>query len=135
MLRHACFPPKTIFYRDPFSYYRKRKKKLIIILTYLPFSFAAGFRSISAVDTAAAQRARARAQYSNLARLKVTSGTASLRKLQLFFFSFGLFNQCMTFFLISYCLPFCEHTHKHTEGQMAQQGNLICESIHPVCFY
>uniref|UniRef100_W4VRQ5 Putative microtubule associated-protein orbit n=1 Tax=Corethrella appendiculata TaxID=1370023 RepID=W4VRQ5_9DIPT len=39
----------------------------------------AGFRSISAVDTAAAQRARARAQYSNLARLKVTSGTASLQ--------------------------------------------------------
>lgn len=44
------------------------------------FLFLAGFRSISAVDTAAAQRARARAQYSNLARLKVTSGTASLRK-------------------------------------------------------
>lgn len=45
---------------------------------------AAGFRSVSAVDTAAAQRARARAQYSNLARLKVTSGTASLRKLSFF---------------------------------------------------
>jgi hypothetical protein len=40
----------------------------------------AGFRSVSAVDTAAAQRARARAQYSNLARMKVTSGAASLRK-------------------------------------------------------
>ncbi|KAL5286274.1 CLASP1 family protein [Megaselia abdita] len=39
---------------------------------------SAGFRSVSAVDTAAAQRARARAQYSNLARMKVTSGTASL---------------------------------------------------------
>ncbi|XP_061500399.1 CLIP-associating protein isoform X10 [Anopheles gambiae] len=39
---------------------------------------AGGFRSVSAVDTAAAQRARARAQYSTLARLKVTSGTASL---------------------------------------------------------
>lgn len=39
---------------------------------------SAGFRSVSAVDTAAVQRARARAQYSNLARLKVTSGTASL---------------------------------------------------------
>lgn len=38
----------------------------------------AGFRSVSAVDAAAVQRARARAQYSNLARLKVTSGTASL---------------------------------------------------------
>lgn len=43
-------------------------------------NIAAGFRSVSAVDTAAAQRARARAQYSNLARMKVTSGTASLRK-------------------------------------------------------
>ncbi|XP_055379513.1 CLIP-associating protein isoform X3 [Condylostylus longicornis] len=39
----------------------------------------AGLRSISAVDTAAAQRARARAQYSNLARMKMTSGTASLQ--------------------------------------------------------
>ncbi|XP_059614672.1 CLIP-associating protein isoform X2 [Phlebotomus argentipes] len=38
----------------------------------------ANFRSISAVDTQAAQRARARAQYSSLARLKVSSGTASL---------------------------------------------------------
>ncbi|XP_049543121.1 CLIP-associating protein isoform X4 [Anopheles darlingi] len=40
---------------------------------------AGGFRSVSAVDTAAAQRARARAQYSTLARMKVTSGTASLQ--------------------------------------------------------
>uniref|UniRef100_A0A6B2EFM1 Putative microtubule associated-protein orbit n=1 Tax=Phlebotomus kandelakii TaxID=1109342 RepID=A0A6B2EFM1_9DIPT len=40
---------------------------------------SANFRSISAVDTQAAQRARARAQYSSLARLKVTSGTASLQ--------------------------------------------------------
>ncbi|XP_037906133.1 CLIP-associating protein isoform X4 [Hermetia illucens] len=40
---------------------------------------SAGFRSVSAVDAAAVQRARARAQYSNLARLKVTSGTASLQ--------------------------------------------------------
>ncbi|XP_059614674.1 CLIP-associating protein isoform X4 [Phlebotomus argentipes] len=39
----------------------------------------ANFRSISAVDTQAAQRARARAQYSSLARLKVSSGTASLQ--------------------------------------------------------
>ncbi|XP_055538198.1 CLIP-associating protein isoform X10 [Wyeomyia smithii] len=38
----------------------------------------AGLRSISAVDTAAAQRARARAQYSNMARMKISSGTASL---------------------------------------------------------
>lgn len=43
-------------------------------------STKAGFRSISAVDTAAVQRARARAQYSNMARMKVTPGTASLRK-------------------------------------------------------
>uniref|UniRef100_A0A1L8E5Z7 Putative microtubule associated-protein orbit n=2 Tax=Nyssomyia neivai TaxID=330878 RepID=A0A1L8E5Z7_9DIPT len=40
---------------------------------------SANFRSVSAVDTQAAQRARARAQYSSLARLKVTSGTASLQ--------------------------------------------------------
>ncbi|XP_055538196.1 CLIP-associating protein isoform X9 [Wyeomyia smithii] len=39
----------------------------------------AGLRSISAVDTAAAQRARARAQYSNMARMKISSGTASLQ--------------------------------------------------------
>uniref|UniRef100_A0A336M1C0 CSON009687 protein n=1 Tax=Culicoides sonorensis TaxID=179676 RepID=A0A336M1C0_CULSO len=38
----------------------------------------AGFRSVSAVDTAAAQRARARAQYSNMARMKISSGAASL---------------------------------------------------------
>lgn len=42
--------------------------------------YVAGFRSVSAVDTAAAQRARARAQYSNMARLKISSGAASLRK-------------------------------------------------------
>ncbi|XP_063699952.1 CLIP-associating protein isoform X4 [Culicoides brevitarsis] len=40
---------------------------------------SAGFRSVSAVDTAAAQRARARAQYSNMSRLKVSSGAASLQ--------------------------------------------------------
>lgn len=44
------------------------------------YVFLAGFRSVSAVDTAAAQRARARAQYSNMARLKISSGHASLRK-------------------------------------------------------
>lgn len=39
----------------------------------------AGLRSISAVDTAAAQRARARAQYSSMARMKISSGSASLQ--------------------------------------------------------
>ncbi|XP_065094586.1 CLIP-associating protein isoform X2 [Ochlerotatus camptorhynchus] len=39
----------------------------------------AGLRSVSAVDTAAAQRARARAQYSNMARMKISSGSASLQ--------------------------------------------------------
>lgn len=38
-----------------------------------------GLRSVSAVDTAAAQRARARAQYSNMARMKISSGSASLQ--------------------------------------------------------
>lgn len=50
-------------------------------LLMVEYSPEAGFRSISAVDTAAVQRARARAQYSNMARMKVTAGTASLRKL------------------------------------------------------
>lgn len=55
-------------------------KHFLISLKNSLSNIAAGFRSVSAVDTAAAQRARARAQYSNLARMKVTSGTASLRK-------------------------------------------------------
>lgn len=36
-------------------------------------------RSVSALDSAAAQRARARALYSHMSRAKVTAGTASLR--------------------------------------------------------
>lgn len=43
------------------------------------FGTNAGLRSVSAVDTAAAQRARARAQYSNMARMKISAGTASLQ--------------------------------------------------------
>lgn len=39
-----------------------------------------GFRSNSAIDLQAAQRAKARAQYSAMARNKIASGTASLRK-------------------------------------------------------
>lgn len=39
-----------------------------------------GFRSNSAIDLQAAQRAKARAQYSAMARTKIQSGTASLRK-------------------------------------------------------
>ncbi|XP_055919459.1 CLIP-associating protein isoform X2 [Eupeodes corollae] len=58
----------------PRSY--RNRSGIPIAQTYIPPR--AGFRSVSAVDTAAVQRARARAQYSNLARLKVTSGTASL---------------------------------------------------------
>lgn len=41
---------------------------------------AANYRSISAVDANAAQRARARAQYANLSRLKMTPGSAAVRK-------------------------------------------------------
>lgn len=37
-------------------------------------------RSVSALDTAAVQRAKARQQYATMARLKVTPGTTSLRK-------------------------------------------------------
>lgn len=39
-----------------------------------------GFRSNSAIDLQAAQRAKVRAQYAAMARNKITSGTASLRK-------------------------------------------------------
>ncbi|ENN80033.1 hypothetical protein YQE_03510, partial [Dendroctonus ponderosae] len=39
-----------------------------------------GFRSNSAIDLQAAQRAKARAQYSAMARNKIQSGTASLRR-------------------------------------------------------
>lgn len=47
---------------------------------FFPLTNAANFRSVSAVDSNAAQRARARAQYANMNRLKMTPGTASLRK-------------------------------------------------------
>lgn len=48
---------------------------------YFPFiHILVGCRSISALDSAAVQRAKARQQYSTLARMKVTAGTASLRK-------------------------------------------------------
>lgn len=44
------------------------------------FHLAANFRSISAVDANAVQRARVRAQYANMSRMKMTPGSASLRK-------------------------------------------------------
>ncbi|XP_062552161.1 CLIP-associating protein isoform X6 [Armigeres subalbatus] len=47
-------------------------------LNSVPGGVITGLRSVSAVDTAAAQRARARAQYSNMARMKISSGSASL---------------------------------------------------------
>ncbi|XP_058054607.1 CLIP-associating protein [Anopheles bellator] len=58
---------------------RRQSSGLRSPATAQPPAAAGGFRSVSAVDTAAAQRARARAQYSTLARMKVTSGTASLQ--------------------------------------------------------
>lgn len=48
------------------------------------FNRIGNIRSISALDSAAVQRARARQQYSMTARLKVTAGTASLRKYLLY---------------------------------------------------
>ncbi|XP_065094587.1 CLIP-associating protein isoform X3 [Ochlerotatus camptorhynchus] len=48
-------------------------------LNSVPGGVITGLRSVSAVDTAAAQRARARAQYSNMARMKISSGSASLQ--------------------------------------------------------
>lgn len=53
---------------------------LLLLFHITNIFYVAGFRSVSAVDTAAAQRARARAQYSNMSRLKISSGAASLRK-------------------------------------------------------
>ncbi|XP_055308812.1 CLIP-associating protein isoform X8 [Sitodiplosis mosellana] len=47
-------------------------------LNSIPSSVIRNVRSISALDTAAVQRARARQQYSTIARMKVTAGTASL---------------------------------------------------------
>lgn len=59
-------------------------KRFVKIITWyvFPFSDSAkkGFRSNSAIDLQAAQRAKARAQYSAMARNKIQSGTASLRK-------------------------------------------------------
>ncbi|XP_058839049.1 CLIP-associating protein isoform X2 [Topomyia yanbarensis] len=63
----------------PRSYSRNRSGIPIAYRDQPPVALRAGLRSISAVDTAAAQRARARAQYSNMARMKISSGTASLQ--------------------------------------------------------
>lgn len=63
-LRNTFFPNISIYYN----------KSIMVII------FIGNVRSISALDTAAVQRARARQQYSTMARLKVTAGTASLRK-------------------------------------------------------
>ncbi|XP_055538190.1 CLIP-associating protein isoform X3 [Wyeomyia smithii] len=62
----------------PKSYSRNRSGIPVAYRDQAPTAIRAGLRSISAVDTAAAQRARARAQYSNMARMKISSGTASL---------------------------------------------------------
>lgn len=75
---------------------------LLRLINLLIFSHIAGFRSISAVDTAAVQRARARAQYSNMARLKVTAGTASLRK----FFVLNCFVDTMYSVVRIFNIPF-----------------------------
>jgi hypothetical protein len=47
---------------------------------FLSLQLAANFRSVSAVDANAVQRARARAQYANMSRQKMTPGSASVRK-------------------------------------------------------
>ncbi|KAJ8928598.1 hypothetical protein NQ314_018804 [Rhamnusium bicolor] len=51
---------------------------IVFSITSLSNSGRKGFRSNSAIDLQAAQRAKARAQYSALARTKIQSGTASL---------------------------------------------------------
>lgn len=63
--------------------------KLLLALVFKILKFLTteigNVRSVSALDTAAVQRARARQQYSTMARLKVTAGTASLRELTFWF--------------------------------------------------
>lgn len=53
---------------------------LSVISDRSPATGCVSSRSVSAVDAAAAQRARARAVYSHLARTKVAAGSASLRE-------------------------------------------------------
>lgn len=48
---------------------------------------------MSALDTAAVQRARARQQYSTMARMKVTAGTASLRKFWTLRIKYNVYNK------------------------------------------
>lgn len=52
----------------------------MILTGYFCIDNIGNVRSISALDTAAVQRAKARQQYATMARMKVTPGTASLRK-------------------------------------------------------
>lgn len=52
----------------------------IFFLTKSKASLASNFRSVSAVDANAVQRAKARAQYANMSRMKMAAGTASVRK-------------------------------------------------------
>lgn len=47
---------------------------------FLKFEVASNFRSVSAVDANAVQRAKARAQYANMSRMKMAAGPASVRK-------------------------------------------------------
>lgn len=71
---------------------------------------ASNFRSVSALDANAVQRAKARAQYSNYSRLKVQPGAASVRKYSSIhthnkkLFLIKLQNNSLEEIKISYCL-------------------------------
>ncbi|XP_055592278.1 CLIP-associating protein isoform X2 [Uranotaenia lowii] len=63
----------------PRTYSRNRSGIPVAYREQPATTLRAGLRSVSAVDTAAAQRARARVQYSNMARMKISSGSASIQ--------------------------------------------------------
>lgn len=79
---HIPHPTRLHFHPHPTSFHLHFGPRRQTKINHFSFSLqiAVNVRSISALDTAAVQRARARQQYSTAARLKVTAGTASLRK-------------------------------------------------------
>lgn len=65
------------FYFAPKSWNFPKKKTAV----------ASNFRSVSAVDANAVQRAKARAQYANMSRMKMAAGPASVRKYRILSFN------------------------------------------------
>lgn len=75
----------TIIYIFPHVYFCSRvvNKSQKLRHVHILDSAKKGFRSNSAIDLQAAQRAKARSQYAAMERHKIASGTASLRKLSI----------------------------------------------------